>query len=352
MLALNPDTYRLLIRPALFMLDPETAQRGADLALGRERLWRLLAPSLRVSDPRLRTDLAGLDLDSPIGLAAGYDKDCALLPSMAALGFGYVTGGTVTASPRRGNPRPRVARNAREGALVNALGFPSRGLEFAARRLERSRERGVGAPVVVSVSGVTSEEIVRCHRRLEPLSDAIEVNISSPNTAGLRLFQEPEALDGLLAEINHRRRGRLFIKLPPYGPYERRPDRGEPAGGASREQVMRLVSVCVERGVDALTVANTRPVLDPRLAVGSGGLSGRPLLEDTLRMVREVRSAAGDGVAVNACGGISSGEEAWLALQAGATTAQLLTGLVYRGPGVVRRMSRELLARLDGQGRA
>ena len=347
MLALNPDTYRLLIRPALFMLDPETAQRGADLVLGQERLLRLLAPSLRVSDPRLRTDLAGLRLDNPIGLAAGYDKDCALLPSMAALGFGYVTGGTVTAEPRPGNPRPRVLRRPREGALVNALGFPSRGLEFAARRLERSRNRGVGAPVVVSVSGVTPEEIVRCHRRLEPLSDAVEINISSPNTAGLRLFQEPEALDGLLAEINHRRRGRLFVKLPPYGPYAAEAPGGD-ADGADRDQVMHLVSVCVDRGVDGLTVANTRPVLDTRLAVGTGGLSGRPLLQDTLRMVREIRTAAGDGMAVNGCGGIASGEDAWRALEAGATTVQLLTALVYRGPGVARRMNQELLRCMDG----
>ena len=354
-MTLNPDTYRLLFRPALFRLNPETAQRAANLILKRERLCRLVAPSLRVSDPRLRTDLCGLSLDSPIGLAAGYDKDCAFLPSMAGLGFGYVTGGTVTSSPRPGNPKPRVIRYTREDSLVNALGFPSRGLEFAAEGLERAQGRGMAAPAIVSVSGVTPQEIVRCHRRLEPLSEGIEVNISSPNTAGLRAFQEPRALDELLAEINHRRQGRLFVKLPPYGPFEADLEPGvsaasrgaAPAEGPSRDQVMNLVRVCAERGVDALTVTNTRPVLDPRLAVGAGGLSGKLVFEDTLRMVAEVRSAVGDGVAVNACGGIASGEDAWLALKAGATTVQLLTGLVYRGPGIVRRMKQELLRCMD-----
>ena len=141
MLALNPDAYRLLLRPVLFSLPPETAQRMAELALSWERMWRWLAPALRVSDPRLRVDLCGLKLDNPVGLAAGYDKDCIFLPSMAALGFGYLTGGTVTESPRPGNPKPRVIRYVREQSLINALGFPSRGLEHVARHLERSRDR-------------------------------------------------------------------------------------------------------------------------------------------------------------------------------------------------------------------
>ena len=335
MLILNPDAYRHLLRPLLFRLDPETAQRTADLALKAEGIWRLAAPALRVSDARLKTELSGLSLDNPIGLAAGYDKDCAFLPSLAALGFGYVVGGTVTLSPRPGNPRPRVIRYPREESLVNALGFPSRGLEYAAKRMEAARRRGVGAPALVSVSGVAIDEIVGCHRRLEPLSDGVEINISSPNTAGLRLFQEPEALDGLLDRVNDGRRGRLFVKLPPYGPFEGetgpavRSGSGEATtdGGASREQVMGLVETCLRRGVDGLTVANTRPVRDPRLAVGAGGLSGGLLFEDTLRMVSDVREAVGDRAAINACGGISSGRQASQALEAGATTVQLLTGL-------------------------
>jgi dihydroorotate dehydrogenase len=351
-LALNPDAYRLLLRPLLFRLPPETAQRTAELALGRERVWRWLAPVLRVSDPRLPVDLCGLKLDNPVGLAAGYDKDCIFLPSMAALGFGYVTGGTVTESPRPGNPRPRVIRYVKERSLINALGFPSHGLEVVARYLERSRYRGVETPTIISVSGVTPGEILRCHERLEPLCDGIEVNISSPNTAGLRVFQEADGLDDLLGQLEGQRNKPLFVKLPPYEPDDSRaqaaPDReaDEPQSPAvlTAEQVLALARVCVRRGVDALTVANSRPTRDPRLSTGVGGLSGKMVFPDTLRMVAEVRSEVGAAIAINACGGIFSGEDAWRALQAGATTVQLLTGLIYRGPGIVKRINHELLA--------
>ena len=127
--------YKRLLKPLLFALPPETAQAMAEFALKRRFLWRGLAPALRVTDERLRTRLAGLEVQNPVGLAAGYDKSCQVLPSLAALGFGYLVAGTVTEAPRRGNPRPRVFRNVGEESLVNALGFPGRGLEFAAAKL-------------------------------------------------------------------------------------------------------------------------------------------------------------------------------------------------------------------------
>ena len=351
MLTLNPDGYRLLVRPLLFSLPPETAQRAADLVLKQRFIWRALSPALRVPHDRLRRDLCGLKLQNPVGLAAGYDKNCEFLPSVAALGFGYVTGGTVTESARDGNPKPRVFRYMREQSLINSLGFPSRGLEFAARQLEKA-EGALGATAcVVSVSGVTPEEIVRCHRRLEPLASAIEINISSPNTAGLRLFQEAPTLAELLRRLNGHRKKPLFVKLPPYTstdvPTHRESNQAAPSNGAGKDRVLELARVCVEQDADAITVANTRPAEDPRLAAGAGGLSGRPLFPDTLRMVAEVRSEVGERMAINACGGIFSGEDAWQALKAGATTVQLLTGLIYRGPGVVKRMNQELLRMLD-----
>ena len=336
MLTLDPNGYRLLLRPLMFRLPPETAQAVADSVLKWEKLWRAVSPILRLRDPRLRTHLAGLTLENPVGLAAGYDKNCEFLPSMAALGFGYVTGGTVTEAARTGNPRPRVLRVVREQALINALGFPSKGLDFVETKLRQAQGPLARTPAVASVSGVTVEEIVRCHRRLEPLCSAVEINISSPNTEGLTVFQKPDALARLLGEVNEERQKPLFVKLPPYA--------------EASEKVFDLVKVSVGEGVDALTVANTRPVRDPRLAVGAGGLSGRPLFRDMLRMVSDIRAAVGDGVAINACGGISSGEDAWEALQAGATTVQLLTGLIYRGPGVVKRINRDLLRLMDREG--
>ena len=334
MLTLNTETYARLVRPLLFALPPEGAQAVAEFALKRAGLWKMLAPVLRAPVDGPRVSLAGLDLANPVGMAAGYDKDCEFLPSLAALGFGYITGGTVTERPQPGNPRPRVLRKPREKALINALGFPSRGLEFAAAHLERTL-RGPGhAPLIVSVSGVTVESIVRCHRRLEPLADAIEINISSPNTAGLRVFQEPVALSELLQEAGRGRSKPLFVKLPPYED-ER----------AARDRILALAEVCARSGIDALTISNTRPTRDPRLAVGAGGLSGRPLLEDTLRMVAEVGDALSHTVAINACGGIFTGDDALRALDAGAMTVQLLTGLIYRGPGIVRRINREMASK-------
>ena len=318
----------------------------ADFVLNQGFIWRALSPTLRVRNDRLRVDLCGLKLENPVGLAAGYDKNCEFLPSMAALGFGYVTGGTVTKSPSAGNPKPRVLRYVREQSLINSLGFPSQGLNSAAQRLEHLEGSFGGAPAVVSVSGTTVDEIVQCHRRLEPLVSAVEINISSPNTAGLRVFQEPPALAGLLERINEGRKKPLFVKLPPYAST----DATDSSESQGQDRVLGLVRVCVEQGVDALTVANTRPTSDARLAVGTGGISGKLIYADMLKMVAEVKAEVGDRMAINACGGIFTGEDAWKALQAGATTVQQLTGLVYRGPGIVKRVNQELLKIMDREG--
>lgn len=346
MLALRPDGYRRLLRPLLFKLPPEAAQRAADFALRRRAVWRALAPLMHVNNERLALDFCGLRLENPVGLAAGYDKDCELLPSLAALGFGYLVGGTVTVAPRAGNARPRMLRYVEQQSLINALGFPSKGLEHAAGQLASARIAERRAPVLVSVSGLTVDEIVTCHRRLEPLADAIEVNISSPNTTGLRVFHEPSALKELIGRVNEARSKPLLVKLPPYGAVGQAGDDGE----KERKKVMALVRVCVEEGTDAVTVANSKPARDPRLSVGVGGLSGRAIFADTVRMVADVRAEAGPGLAIAACGGIFSSEDAWSAIKAGATTVQLYTGLVYRGPGVVKEINRGLLGLMDREG--
>ena len=346
MLVFNPDGYKLLLKPLLFNMPPETAQSAADFVLKQGFIWRKLAPIIRVRDHRLKVFFNGTWLENPVGLAAGYDKNCEFLPSLAALGFGYVIGGTVTESPRPGNPAPRILRYTRSESLVNSLGFPSKGLEHAAQRLERSRDSFGDTQVAVSVSGVTADEITRCHRRLEPLVDAVEVNISSPNTAGLRAFQEPVALADLLNKLNDGRQKPLFVKLPPYG-------LGDPthvSRSEARERIAALAGACVESGVNAITVANTWPVSDSRLAVGSGGLSGSAVFPDMLNMVSDIKAEVGDKIAINACGGISTGENVWQALKAGATTVQLLTGLIYHGPGIVRKINRELLKIIEREG--
>ena len=345
MLILTPDAYASLLRPLLFALPAEAAQKVAGKALKHPLPWRALGSILRFHDHRLSSDWCGMPLSNPVGLAAGFDKNCEMIQSLAALGFGYITVGTITLHPRPGNPKPRMVRDAKESSIINALGFPSDGLASAARRLERSQSVRAKVPIVASVSGETVDEIVRCHRRLESLVDAVEINISSPNTSGLRVFHQPDRLAQLIDAVNEVRYRPLIVKLPPLPGPNGKPD-GLPR---ERDRLMALAQVCKQRGADGLTVANTRPIEDARLAVGSGGISGRPLFSRMLEMVQYVRAEVGDGMAINACGGVFTGDDALRALQAGASTVQFYTAFVYRGPAAARAVNRELLAAMSIQ---
>lgn len=335
--------YETFARPLVFLLEPEKAQALAEWGLRRRWLWRALAWHYDYADPRLRVRAAGLDFPSPVGIAAGYDKQCQVLDSLLALGFGYVVGGTVTRDPRPGNPKPRVLRLPKQQALINALGFPSVGLEQARQSLQKTRKRtrvtGVPLkPLLVSVAGLSQEDFLACHAGLEPLVDGVELNISSPNTQGLRMFQEPETLGRLLAAVNAQRKKPLFVKLPPA------------ADPASHDLFLVLLRVCKAQGVGGVTVANTRPVEAPQLAMQRGGLSGRPLLEDMLRMVAEARQEVGREVAINASGGVFTAQDALRALRAGADTVQVLTGFVYQGPSTARRINKGLATLMQAQG--
>ena len=333
-LALIPSAYESLLRPLLFRLPPEQAQHLADQTLRAWPLWRGLSALSTVDRPELATTIGGVEIANPIGLAAGYDKNCQLTPGLSSLGFGYVTCGTVTLDARPGNPGVRLLRDSRNHALINALGFPGDGLEAVAENLSKDRLAVGNTPIVVSVSGTEIEDIVTCHRRLEPLVDAVEVNISSPNTSGLRVFHDTEVLQELLCAVIEQRSKPVFVKMPPF------PERDQDA--ESHDLTLALAEVCVSAEVEGLTVANTQPVADARLGVGSGGLSGKPIFWQMLRMVSEVRAAIGHSTSINACGGIFTAEDAWLALSAGADTVQLLTGMVYRGPGIARSLARGL----------
>ncbi len=330
-LANNASNKIDLFTQILTTLPPETAHATALFALQRHRIWRTLAPLLRVDDPRLRTTLAGIPLRNPIGVAAGYDKNAECLPGLAALGFGYITCGTITESPRPGNPKPRLLRYPSDKTLVNSLGFPNKGVEYAARQIERALPHMGDTPMIASISGDTPEEIARCHHRLEPLVAAIELNISSPNTRGLRAFQQPAALSGLLALLNRDRRKPLFVKLPRYT---------EPTADRAirKEDVLALARICVKRGADALTVANTLPIKDDSLAIGTGGLSGKPLLASTLAMIADIRAEVDDSITINASGGIFSDEDARATINNGADTAQIFTTLIYKGPNIVKQI--------------
>jgi dihydroorotate dehydrogenase len=323
--------YWAVVHPLFFALPPEGAHRLANRLLGMPLPWERIGGG--ISDPVLEVELAGIRLANPIGLAAGFDKTCSHLDALGRLGFGYVVGGTITRAPRTGNPKPRIARHRDRASMVNAMGLPNPGADVAARTLARSPHVG---PRFASVADEALEDALATHALLEPHVDAVELNASCPNVSWGRDRDNEAHLAGLLRGLGARRTKPLFVKLPHF------------SEDVEREVVLALAEIAVEGGADGLVCSNTRPVADRGLAVGRGGLSGRALFGDTLRIVAEIGAATGGAVPIAACGGISSAEDALACLEAGATTVQVYTGLVYRGP----RFLRELLAGLsDALGR-
>lgn len=330
--------YTSLIRPLLFTLPPERAQTLAEAALSIGPLWRAARPFLEIRDERLRCQMGGVPLSNPVGLAAGYDKDARLAGRLSNLGFGYMMVGTVVAETSLGNLQPRLLRNPGTGSLMNSLSFPSRGVDAVVKSLRGARTQRV--PLVASISGTTVEEFARCHQALLPLVSGLELNVSSPNTEGIRVFQEPQRLEELLSALRPFKEKPLFLKLPPY------------FDDSQRTRVLEMVDVCLQHSVEGVTAVNTWPQEDSRLAVGKGGLSGRPLFPHMLRIVEEIRRHAGPDLTINACGGIFNGEDALQALQAGANTVQLYTGFVYQGPGAMRGINRHILSFMAREGTA
>ena len=326
--------YSALARPLLFRFPPEAAHRIGDYALRASPVWSALRPLLSTRDGRLAITVAGLKFPNPVGVAAGLDKDCRFLPGLLDIGFGFAAGGTVTRDARLGNARPRVLREPRRRALLNALGFPGDGLDAAERRL-RGLSDDRRSRIMVSVSGTEIDDIAECHRRLQPLVAAVEVNVSSPNTAGLRTFHEPGNLSRLVEALVAQRDHPLFVKLPPWRSDE------------ERDEIMPMAQASIDAGAAGLVIANTHPVEDARLAVGRGGLSGAPLFDDTARMVAEARNELGGDTALIACGGVGSADQVWRLLEAGASAVQLYTAFIYEGPGLPGRINRDLLKMME-----
>ena len=327
--------YESFAKPAIFLTPPEAAHGIAKWFFKRVWLWQLLQGRLCVVDSRLRVRVGSLTLPNPIGLAAGFDKNCEMFRSLFCMGFGYVTLGTVTLKPREGNPKPRMWRYS-NNSIVNSMGLPNDGAERIKGNLATHREDSSG-PVIVSVSGLTVEEFVECFCQIEPLADGIELNISTPNTEGVRIFQDPAVFSQLLDEITKVRRegGLIWVKIPPY------------FDEAERENVLNLVGVCVKKGIDGITAINTKRIQENRASIGTGGLSGPLIYEDMIRIVADIYNQTAGKIPINACGGISTGINAWRAFEMGASSIQLYTAFIYHGPGTVARLNRELLGLLE-----
>jgi dihydroorotate dehydrogenase len=320
--------YRALGRPLFFSLSPETAHGVAGRLLDLPLPWSRIGGAS--TDPSLERRISGLTLRNPVGLAAGFDKSCAHLDALGALGFGYVVGGTLTARPREGNPRPRIVRYPERGSMTNAMGLPNPGGPAVARALTARPPRARSFPRLVSLADEEEDAVRRNLDILLPLVDGFELNASCPNVAWGRDVDNETHLSRLLRASRDRGGKPLFVKLPPF------------ETGAEREAVLALARLAVEAGADGVTSSNTRPVGDPRLSTGKGGLSGRAVFAGTLRIVGEIREALGAGVPIHACGGVSSAEDALACLEAGASTVQIYSALIFEGPGVIGAITRGL----------
>ncbi|MEE8045906.1 MAG: dihydroorotate dehydrogenase (quinone) [Dehalococcoidia bacterium] len=333
----NTSIYTLAARPLIFRLPPEGAHKASEMALRVPGFWNLFRPTNGARDPKLATTLAGIPLPTPIGMAAGFDKDCKVLGSVLNLGFGFVTAGTITLASRPGNPKPRVIRVPDQKAVVNSLGFPGLGLEPAIKRLNKSQK--YKSRVLVSIAGTIEDEIFECMRRIQPLTSGLELNVSSPNTAGLRLFHEPARLRGLIEGLVAEKQVPLFVKLPPW-----------PRDEEMRRELLKLADTAVDAGVDGLVIANTHPVENGRLKVGRGGLSGAPLFEHTELMIADVQARVQGQAEIIACGGVSTAEHVWKLLANGASAVQLYTSFIYEGPGLPARINKRLTKLMSAAG--
>jgi dihydroorotate dehydrogenase len=350
--------YAWAIRPLLFLLPPETAHElaFAGLAPVEHAAWLRSLVETAVSaprDPRVGANLMGLSFPSIVGLAGGFDKNARRARALGALGFGHLEIGTVTAVAQAPNPRPNLFRLPADRALINRLGFPNEGAERVAARLKSARG-GVRVPVGVSIgksravpvddlSAVVSD-YVAAFDAVRFVADFVVVNVSSPNTAGLRTMQAREHARALLSTLRDRggKEARLLVKIAP--------DLGEP-------ELEEILSVVDEVGIDGVVATNTTLsraglATDPERveAIGPGGLSGAPLRDRAVEVVRRVRARLGRDVAVIGVGGIERAEHVMAFVRAGADLVQMYTGFVYQGPLSVVRIARDLGRLIDRAG--
>ena len=327
-----------LVRPLAFALDAERAHRWT---IGM--LKALPAGLPAAPDPLLAVELAGLTFPNPVGLAAGFDKDAEVFRQMLGFGFGFVEVGTLTPRPQAGNPRPRLFRLTEDEAVINRMGFNNGGQAAAAGRLER-RDRHAGIVGINIGANKDSADRIADYATgvsaMRGIADYLTVNISSPNTPGLRALQDKGALDELLAAVMETRGDGppLLLKVAPDL---------EPA------DVDDIARAAIDHRLDGLIVANTtvsRPPLGSRHRIEAGGLSGAPLKALALTRLRDFRKATGGALLLIAAGGIGSGADAFERIKAGASLVQLYSALVYRGPGLAKVINRELKSLLAREG--
>lgn len=334
------------ITPLLYLLPPESAH-GLAISMLKNGL---IPTARRTSSSMLKTQAFGLEFPNPIGMAAGFDKNAEVIAPLLRQGFGFVEVGTVTPRPQSGNPKPRLFRLTEDEAIINRLGFNNNGCDYAARMLRKRPSYGiVGANIGKNKdSSDAKDDYLFMLKQFYGLSDYITINISSPNTPGLRNLQGREELNELLASImltreelaqQHRKIIPLLLKIAPDN---------------SRQQLEDIAEVATHHGVDGLIVSNTtisaRAELKSVYAGQNGGLSGKPLFEPSTEILRQMYRLTEGNIPLIGVGGIASGHDAYRKIKAGASLVQLYTALVYQGFGLVGQITQELVRLLEKDG--
>jgi dihydroorotate dehydrogenase len=344
-----PDPY-LLFRPLLFKLAPEDAHAFTIRAM---KTGLMPPPGPLVANPALEVTLWGLKFPNPVGLSAGFDKNAEVIGPAFNLGFGFVEAGTVTPRPQQGNPRPRVFRDPKTESVINRLGFPNTGMIAFKDNLEKFLSRRQRPPGVVGINiGMNKDQkdpvkdYTLLLRMLGPMADYITINISSPNTPGLRDLQKRETLLELLGALKDERTKSCGDHPPPLL-VKLAPDLDQ----AKQEELAQAVT---EAKIDGLILTNTtldRPAsLPTSFATEKGGLSGAPLREKSTAIIRNFHRLTKGRIPIIGVGGISSGADAYTKIKAGASLVQLYTSLVFKGPSVANSINKELLALLKADG--
>ncbi len=341
--------YQLLLKPLLFLLPPEKAHHVTlfllKITLAVPLVGWLFKQHFGVKDKRLERKVFGLTFPNPVGLAAGFDKDGKHYRAMSALGFGAIEIGTVTPVGQEGNPQPRLFRLPKDGALINRMGFNNEGVDALVKRLRKSRPKGLIIGGNIGKNKVTpneqaSRDYAICFEALFPYVDYFVVNVSSPNTPGLRELQEKAPLTALLSHLQNLNRQKatpkpILLKIAP------------DLSNAQLDDILDIVQSTQLAGIIATNTTIGRDGLntdkDSVEKIGAGGLSGLPVKERSTAVIRYLHQKSGGKVAIIGVGGIASAADALEKLEAGASLVQVYSGLVYAGAGLVKEINKALL---------
>ena len=341
-----------IVRFFLFLFKPEFIHHisfkliklGAIIP-GKMLVWRLL---FKVTNTRLNREVFGLKFDNPVGLAAGFDKDAKLFNELASFGFGFIEIGTITPLPQDGNPKPRLFRLKEDDAVINRMGFNNEGIEAAVARLRRKKSNiiiggNIGKNKVTPNSKAVSDYEI-CFEKLFPYVDYFVVNVSSPNTPGLRDLQEKVPLTRLLKRlqklnIQKEKRKPILLKIAP---------------DLSNEQLDDIITIVADTKIDGVVATNTtisrnglKTVKTKVEVIGNGGLSGKPVRDRSTEVIKYLTDKSNKAFPIIGVGGIHSAEDAIEKLDAGAILIQLYTGFIYEGPGLITRINKKILEKSD-----